>query len=423
MDRTKAPKYKEIDHIYFIEPEHRALKNGIDLAIFRTGSQKVVKIDLVFEAGTMYQEKALQASTTNTMLQEGSKNFTADEIAEKLDFYGSHLVLNIDKDFAKVSLISLEKYLDEGLEILSDIAQNPSFPEEKLDRYLSKKLQSFKMDKQKVKELSVKKFTQELFGANHPYGKVAKEADFDNLSRKDLVDFYKKQYQPKTCKMLITGQFEDKTLDKIDQHFSSWESSNTPNTFTKFEAPKMIKKSFFIEKKDAMQSAVRLGRILFNQKHEDYGKMQVVNTLLGGYFGSRLMKNIREDKGYTYGIGSALLSLKETGYFTIVSEVNAKFSQATVKEIKKEIKILQSELVSEEELSKVKSYMLGRILRSVDGPFALSETFLNVWLYNMDWDYLKNQIKTIQNINSKEIKLLANRYLNDEDLIEIIAGK
>jgi predicted Zn-dependent peptidase len=185
----------------------------------------------------------------------------------------------------------------------------------------------------------------------------------------------------------------------------------------------MTKKTFLVEKKDAMQSGVRLGRILFNQEHEDFGKMRVVNTILGGYFGSRLMKNIREDKGYTYGIGSALLSLKETGYFTIVSEVNAKFSQATIQEIKKEIKILQTDLVSEEELAKVKSYMLGRILRSVDGPFALSETFLNVWLYNMNWDYYKEDIKTIQNISAEEIKLLTNRYLNEEDLIEVIAGK
>jgi len=171
-----------------------------------------------------------------------------------------------------------------------------------------------------------------------------------------------------------------------------------------------------------MQSAVRLGKILFNRTHKDYPKLQIVNTILGGYFGSRLMKNIREDKGYTYGIGSALISQKETGYFTIVSEVNSEFSKATLNEIYKEIEILQTELVPKEELEVVKSYMLGRLLRSVDGPFALSETFLSIWLYNLDWDYYRNYINTIKNISSEDIKDLANLYLDKNTLLTVVSG-
>ncbi len=424
MDRTKAPAYKEIDNINFINPQLKKLNNGLELIVFKTGSQEIVKIELILDAGIIKQNKNLIASTTNTMLQEGSKGFTAEEIAEELDFYGSHLSLSIDKDFAKVTFFSLEKHLEKGLKIVLDIIQYPTFPQKKLDRYLSKRLQSFKLDMEKVKDLASRKFTQELFGKNHPYGSVAELSDFSNISRQDLIDFFETYYQPSNCKMVIAGQFSNEALVRIEDSFSAWKNSDKKILSSEnFVPPKLETLDFLIEKKDAMQSGLRLGKILFNRTHEDYAKMQVVNTLLGGYFGSRLMKNIREDKGYTYGIGSALISQKETGYLTIVSEVNASVSKETINEINKEIKILQTELVSESELAKVKSYMLGRLLRAVDGPFALSDTYLNVYLYGMDWDYYRKYIKTIREITSEEIMQLCQRYLKVESLIKVIVGK
>ena len=424
LDRTKAPEHHEIDTIRFIDPELKTLDNGLELIVFKTGSQEIVKIELIFEAGAIRQSKNLVASTTNAMLQEGSQNFSAEEIAEQIDFYGSHLAFSIDKDFAKITFFSLEKHLEKGLKILMDIISQPIFPQEKLDRYLSKRLQSFRLDMEKVKDLSARKFTQELFGNKRPYGSVAEETDFSNITRDDLITFFKTYYQAKNCKMVIAGQFSNTLLTKIENQFSSWSNSGQSITPAKaFTAPQHKEKNFLIKKDDAMQSGIRLGKILFNRTHEDYTKMQVLNTILGGYFGSRLMKNIREDKGYTYGIGSALISQKETGYLTIVSEVNSKFSKETLAEIEKEIQILQQEEVSEEELSKVKNYMLGRLLRAVDGPFALSDTYMNVYLYGMDWSYYKTYIQTIRNITPQELLELSKRYLQIESLIKVVAGK
>lgn len=422
MNRTVAPTYTEINNIHFVKPELKRLDNGLEMAIFKTGSQEIVKIELIFEAGTIFQEKGLQASTTNSMLQEGSKKYSANTIAEKLDFFGSHLSTTVDKDFAKVTLYSLIKNLDEGLDILVDIIKNPTFPKDKMEQYLSRKLQSFKLDMEKVKDLSSRKFTNELFGKEHPYSRIAEESDFRNIKRDDLIRYHQKQYQPSLCKMMIAGEFPEGTIEKITHHFSDWKSDYTANNTVTFNPKEPTNNNFLVEKKEAMQSAVRLGKILFNRTHKDYPKLQIVNTILGGYFGSRLMKNIREDKGYTYGIGSALISQKETGYFTIVSEVNSEFSKATLNEIYKEIEILQTELVPKEELEVVKSYMLGRLLRSVDGPFALSETFLSIWLYNLDWDYYRNYINTIKNISSEDIKDLANLYLDKNTLLTVVSG-
>jgi len=321
MDRTQAPAYKEIENIRFIEPQLKTLDNGLELIVFKTGSQEIVKIELVLDAGIIKQTKNLVASTTTSMLQEGSKNFSAEEIAEQLDFYGSHLSLSIDKDFARITFFSLGKHLEKGLKILIDIIQNPTFPQEKIDRYLSKRLQSFKLDMEKVKDLASRKFTQELFGKDHPYGFVAEESDFSKISRNDLISFFETHYQPNNCKIVVAGQFPNSILETIESTFSTWKNSEKNIVLNKsFVAPKLEQMDFLIEKKDAMQSGLRLGKILFNRTHEDYAKMQVVNTLLGGYFGSRLMKNIREDKGYTYGIYSSIVPLPKSGYFIVSAE-------------------------------------------------------------------------------------------------------
>lgn len=423
MDRTIAPEYKEIEKIQFIEPNLKRLDNGLDLIIFKTGSQEIVKVELIFDAGVIRQSKNLIASTCNSMLREGSEKYTADEIAEQLDFYGSHLSLSVDKDFAKVTLFSLEKYLDLGLEILSDLILKPLFPQDKLDRQLAKSIQSFKLDQEKVKNLAARKFTQVMFGEQHPYGATANLEDYSMVSRDDLKGFYQKFYQPNNCKMMIAGQYSIDIVATIQKYFGSWENTEALEAAPIFETPKPESMDFLVAKQEAMQSGIRLGKILFNRLHPDYAKMQVVNTLLGGYFGSRLMKNIREDKGYTYGIGSALISQKETGYFTIVSEVNADVSQNTLDEINKELKILRTELVPEEELSIVKSYMLGRLLRSADGPFALSESYLNVGLFGLDWSYYQNYIQTIKAITAQDIMELSQQYLHEDSLIKIVAGR
>jgi len=179
----------------------------------------------------------------------------------------------------------------------------------------------------------------------------------------------------------------------------------------------------FIEKLDAIQSAVRVGRLMFNKRNPDYFKFQVLNTILGGYFGSRLMANIREDKGYTYGIGSGLASLVNGGFFYISTEVGTDVTNDTLKEIYKEIKLLREELVDSDELETVRNYVLGQFLRSVDGPYSLADKFKAIWEYGLDYNYFENYFEAVKTITPEEVKALANTYLQEKDLIELVVGK
>jgi predicted Zn-dependent peptidase len=178
----------------------------------------------------------------------------------------------------------------------------------------------------------------------------------------------------------------------------------------------------FVEKRGAIQAAIRIGSATINKKHQDYNGLLILDTILGGYFGSRLMKNIREEKGYTYGINSSLMSMYQSGYKIIATEVDKKYTDKTIDEIYKEIRLLQTRPVEPDEMQVAKSFLAGEMVRMFDGPFALAESFRAVWEFGLDNRYYYDLGEKIKTIEADEIITLANTYYNIDDLYEIIAG-
>jgi len=293
-----------------------------------------------------------------------------------------------------------------------------------MDIYLTNKKQEFILGNQRVATLARKRFSELLFGENHPYGRDPKERHFEELTREHLVDFYKSNYRADRCKIILAGKVEDEHYKLLDNLFggNDWVSGKE-STVKTFPINALAKKEEVIVKADALQSAIRIGRILFNKTNPDYHPMQLLNTVFGGYFGSRLMSNIREDKGYTYGIGSGLVSLQHGGYFFISTEVGVDVTSKAINEIYYEMNKLREELISEDELQLVKNYMLGSFLRSVDGPFAMAERFKGVMLYNLGYDTFDKYLATIRTTSSSSLQELANKYLDKNTMIELVAGK
>ncbi len=422
MDRKIAPPYHKIESIKFVEPRLEQLENGLKIASFSAGSQDVLKISLIFEAGTRFGASPIIPSLTNLMLREGTQKYSAEQIAEILDFYGTHLALSAEKDVAKVTLYTLTKHIKPALDILSEMVLHPTFPQDKLDVLLQKQAQKHQRNMQKVKYLANQKFTQALYG-DHPYGKTIAANDFEGVSGNDLQTFFERYYTLDNCKIVIAGQYDEAVLNEIKSCFSVSKKCLHQEVLEVNPIIEHPHSSLLVEKEDAMQSALRIGKVLFNMLHDDYQDLKIANAVLGGYFGSRLMKNIREEKGYTYGIGSAIVSNQYSGFFTIMSEVNAAVSAQAVEEVRKEIKILRTELLGHQELEKVKSYMLGQLLRAADGAFDMSEMFVSAWLQGKDWNYHRQLIQKIQNVTPERIKHLMNEYLHEDSLLYVIAGK
>jgi zinc protease len=424
LNRKLAPAFKTIDKIDIQHAASNTLDNGIKVYTIDSGSQELTKIEFVFKAGMYYQSQPLLASAANNLLETGTKTYSANELSDNIDFFGSFFECAVEQDFASLALFSLNKYLDKSLHYVEDIIKNPTFPKDEFDIYISNKKQKHLVNSEKVNVLARRRFSELTFGEKHPYGVTVKNDDFDKLTIESVVDFYKTFYHSGNCTIIASGKLSENLIETLNRFFGkkSWgQVQSIPVPQVAIETTKQQK--HFIEKPDAIQSAIRVGRLLFNKKNPDYFKFQVLNTILGGYFGSRLMANIREDKGYTYGIGSGLASLVHSGFFFISTEVGADVTNQTLKEIYKEIKLLREELVDADELETVRNYVLGQFLRTVDGPYSLADKFKAIWEFDLGYDYFENYFKAVKTITPEEIKALANTYLKEKDLIELVVGK
>jgi zinc protease len=424
LDRVKAPAFKTISHIDVIKAKRSRLNNGIDFFSIAAGSQEISKIEFVFRAGMYQQPAVLIASTTNTLLETGTRSFTANEISDGVDFYGSFLELQVEQDFATVTLYSLNKYLDESLKFVEEILKYPTFPEDEFRIHLNNKRQKHSINSQKVSVLARRKFSELLFGAAHPYGVDVTDKDFERVNAAELKDFFNKYYTSANSTIIASGNLPANIEDTLNRFFgnTAWGLADKP--VSPFIAPNTTGTlKHFIHRDDAIQSAIRIGRVLFNKTHPDYFKFQVLNTILGGYFGSRLMANIREDKGFTYGIGSGVNNLVNGGAFYISTEVGTDVTTQAVDEIYREISIMREKLVDSQELETVRNYILGQFLRSVDGPFALADKFKSIWEFGLDYSFFDNYFSAVQQVTAVEIRDLANKYLQEKDLVECIVGK
>ncbi|GAB4316148.1 MAG: pitrilysin family protein [Bacteroidales bacterium] len=424
LNRTLPPQTKQIENIPVSEPERRLLDNRIPLFLIGGATQDVCRIDIVSPAGSRFEEKKLLASFTSRLIREGTRTMSAAELAEKIDFFGAHLDVSSGKDTAIISLYTLNKYLPETLPLLRSVLAEPAFDNSELEILRQNRIQQFLINNQKVRYLARRHFNALIFGDDHPYGKVFDREDFDRISRDDIVDFHRKRYLTPNSYIVVSGKVSEETYRVINDHLGGISVSNESiDPLAPFGLPVPEPSVRRIIRPGAVQSAFRMGRQTWNKLHPDYRPMKVVNTLLGGYFGSRLMTNIREDKGYTYGIGSALVSLQSGGFFFITSEVGAGYTSDAISEVKKELENLCGHPVPDEELDLVRNYMLGSLLRSVDGPFAQAELFRSLYDYQLDYSWLHDYLEVIRSVTADEIMSLSQRYLHPDSLSLLIAGE
>jgi zinc protease len=422
LNRELQPAIQPLGRINFPQPEVYQLSNGIKVYQFNSGTQDVISIEMVFAAGSWFQKKPFTAMATNLMLREGTKNFSAQQLSESLDYYGAHFENSTERDNAYITLYSLNKHLDNTLPLLSEIVKNPVFPEGEFSVLAGKQLQMLEVNRQKVNFLARTHFNSILFGSGHPYGMYLEPNDIGKVNNSDLVDFHKLQYHSGNCTIIVAGLVKPGLIHDLEAHFggNDW-NGNSPGQIQYLPSGSDQKHHFHL-KEGAMQSAIRIGGMMFSRSHSDFAGMKVLNAILGGYFGSRLMNNLREDKGYTYGIGSSVVPLRNSGYFVISGEVGAGVTKAALSEIKFELNRLCTEQVGESELSLVRSYLTGEMLRAVDGPFAQADLYRELIEDNLDISHFEELIDTVQHINTQELQDLAIRYLNPEDLFTLVVG-
>jgi zinc protease len=424
LNRTEAPQFKTIDNIAIQHAQNFKLDNGIPVYTIDAGSQDLTRIEFIFKAGMYYQDAPLVAAAAGALIENGTAKYSANQISDSIDFYGSFFETSVNQDYASLALFSLNKHLESTLVFVEELIKNATYPQEEINTYLTNKKQKFLVNSQKVDMLARRIYSELLFGKTHPYGLEVKAEDHDNTKRESIVNFFKKHYTHSNCTIIVSGKLPTNLESVLNNHFGKEKWGTAAKIEKAYPLTQTTTQNIhYVEKPDAVQSAIRMGRKLFNKTHPDYFKFQVLNTIFGGYFGSRLMANIREDKGYTYGIGSGLSSLAHDGFFFISTEVGSDVTKDALKEIYKEIDIIQNNLVEEDELETVKNYILGQFLRSVEGPFALADKFRGVWEFGLDYSYYQNYFDSVKSVTAQEIRDLAGKYLKKTDLIELVVGK
>lgn len=418
INRTIQPAAKPVQKVEFVKPEKLSVKNNIPFFSLKSGSQPVLRLEFFFRAGSKYQEKPLQAGFTVSQLLEGTTSYTTKQIADHFDYYGAFIQGETEDEYAVITLHCLSKNFKDVWPVLKEVLTCPAFPEKELKTALANGKQKLSVNLNKVEFVARREFSSAIFG-NHPYGKKAELSDYDQLTSDDLKKYYNQFYSSVNCIIVASGNFGEDVLNTLKDELDLPVSKND---FAKFEFENIPSVKKNIPKEGSVQCGIRLGKKLFNRSHPDFMGMNVVNTLLGGYFGSRLMANIREDKGYTYGIGSALATYNDSGVFLIATEVGSEVCKDALHEIYKEIELLRTEKVSDEELDLVKNYMLGSFLRNSDGPFAMADRFKTIYFSGLDYSYYEKYIKKVNSITADEILDLCKKYLDTKSFTEIVAG-
>ncbi len=398
----------------------KELSNGARIYVLPDAGRDVVRFSFVFRAGTSWQAVPFSASATANTLSEGSKNMGAERIAEKLDFYGSYFDVNIDRDYSVVTFVCLARFFEKTIEVAREVLLNPVFPEREVRIYCEKSRERLIINRTKTDFLAREYFAAALYGENHPYGASSPASMYDALTPDDLRRFYSEHYTAASCFVVMSGDTtpeRQKAVEELAMGLPEGEKVGREG----FPVPK-AEKFRYAEHPGAVQSSIRIGSIMFPRTDPDFIPMQVVTTLLGGYFGSRFIQNLREEHGYTYGAYSAMVNFDRSGYMAIATDVGGGFTEDAVRQIFHEMERLRTEMVPETELQLVKNIMAGEVMRILDGPFGIADVTIENVQNGRDNGYLTEFTDRIKGFTPADVKLMAAKYLAPENFTAVIVG-
>jgi zinc protease len=424
LNRKKAPKIVDAAEFQLALPNHQkhTLKNGVDLYLVDMGTQDTLMINLIFFAGNWFEPSNLVAASTNYLLKNGTRSKTAFAINEHFEYYGAYLNRHAHHETAEITLHCMNKHAGELLPVVAELIHDSVFPEEELSIYKKNMQQRLQVNLKKNDFVAGRLIEAALFGENHPYGRYSGSENYEALHRDAVLAFHREYYQHGHCMIFAAGRLPGDLVAQIEKNLGGLplKGSGKPALTGHPVAPATEKKYAVSNDPDGVQGAIRIARNFPNRHHPDFQKMQVLNNVFGGFFGSRLMLNIREDKGYTYGIHSYLLNLIQESAFMISTEAGKEVSEATIREVYKEMKRMREELVTDEELQATKNYMIGTLLGDLDGPFQVAGRWKSILLNDLDEKYFYRGIDTIKNITPLALQELANKYLLPDDFYELV---
>lgn len=396
------------------------LANGLEVVAIGGAKTPILRLELIFDAGRPFEPEPLVALATNQMLAEGTRHRSAAALEDFFEFYGTTLGTPNVFDTAHLGVYTILPHLEKILPVFVEVAAEPAFQETDFRTFVRRSRQDLKDDLTDPDTLAYRHFTERIFGSDHPYGYNSFPTDYGSLNLDTIRAYHRFAYGARNAKLLVAGMLTSEVARLIERHFGQLPTGQkrTAGPFP----PAGSGGLFQLRRPRAGQTLIRRGRPLFQRSHADYPDVTVLNTVLGGYFGSRLMRNIREEKGYTYGIDSSVDFMRHAGYLTISADVANDNLAAVRREIDQEIEKLHQDLIPDRELETVKAYLLGALLSNLDGPLNVSDRYQMCLIEDVSPNHFARLVDGIRHARPAKLRELARQYLGSPGEREVIVG-
>lgn len=425
MNLIQIPPINKIETPTPFEYDYYSTGNGIELySIPSSHSLELVKIEVVLNKGRYDEEKRLSSRFCARMLKEGSENHSSDAINDFFDYYGADFQVRYHLDYASFSLMCIKKYMRKLIPLFFEIIGAPSFNAEELELLKKRAKSKLKLATADNDALSFRIITEKIFGNDHPYGYNSTEDDITAITIDDLYQFHKRNYRSSFFKAYISGSIDGDIISMVEEYLYKIPNPVNANEQSIPEVSAEPPNEFYMKNNYAFnaQSSIKIGKRIIKRDHDEYLGVHFLNTLLGGFFGSRLMQNIREKEGLTYNIYSDLEPMKYDAYFIIGTDIKTENIKKVLELIYGEIYKLQSTLVGREEIRMVRNYIKGYLLSYLDGVFSKAEIVKILTIEGMDVKWVFDFFEKIDQVKSEDIMELAKKYLKKEQLFTVVVN-
>ncbi len=418
LDRRTPPSFQKSNSFTLIKPQKIALPNGLVITVVPGGEQEVIKVEFIFKAGKWQEAQAGISYFAAHLLQKGTASKNSFQISSEFDQHGVHLEVSPGYDFTSITLYGLTKNIDRFFELVCELITQPSFPELELQQTKDIYIQGLKINLEKTSYLASRLLRQTLFGKNHPYGHDADMDDIEKIQRQSLSTFHQEYFSD--FEIICSGKITESLVKVLAEAFGGISvSKNVNRTIEQGDVNVALP---FLEKENTVQSSIRLGKRIISRAHPDYPVLLLLNHILGGYFGSRLMKNIREEKGLTYGIYSSITALKHDSFLSIGADVNKENRERTIQEIRNELKNLQTQRIGKGELETSKNHFIGSLQTEITTPFAHADKIKNIMLYALPENYYQILLNEIELLTESDLIETAQKYFGEDSFSVVAAG-
>jgi predicted Zn-dependent peptidase len=421
LDRSQQPQPGPAPVIRLGEFESFTMDNGLRVIVVENDKVPVVSFQMTLDIDPVMEGDAKGfVDLGGALLREGTASRSKAEIDEQIDFIGASLSTFSTGLFGS----SLSRHTETLLELMSDILLHPSFPEEELQRLVTQNISALATVRSDANAMARNVATAVTYGPEHPYGEITTEESLRQVDIGRIQDYYKTYFRPNVAYMVVVGDITaERARQLLERYFSAWEPAEVPRHTYPTPQPPPGRRVAFAERAGAIQSVVTVTYpVKLSPGHPDAIKASVMNTILGGSFTSRLMQNLREDKGYTYGARSGLSTDRLVGRFTAGTEVRNSVTDSTLVEIFSEMQRLIEEPIAAEDLQMIKNYMTGTFARSLESPRTMAGFALNIARYNLPEDYYATYLEKLNDVSPEDIREVAATYLKPDNAVIVVAG-